>query len=131
MVEILARFRGTSGAESAAGSTGLRVRIGSGYLGYPQKFLATQKKFPVYGMGEEIPAGALEGGWAITLEEQIPADGVEEEEPSEPFYIIVERNGKREVYTQCRWESVSREFTAGGIRKIRTGMAKIRTTMEV
>lgn len=57
--------------------------------------------------------------WTLTLEQMLPADALPEADSQNSFTLTVQHAGGSEVYTDCRWESVSREETVEGIRLTR------------
>ncbi len=57
--------------------------------------------------------------WALSITEMLPLEAVEQSDAGEPFTISLVRNGVRETYGQCRWDSVRRTETAEGVRQWR------------
>ena len=130
VVQIQAAFEGIRGWETIVAYPGLRVKIEEEYLKHPGKFTAEQKKHPVLSMGSDEPVSCVPGAWKFTLEEMLPAEEPEAPACTEPFRMSVERNGIREQYVRCRWQTIRREFTDEGLRQIRTGVAGDRILME-
>ena len=64
--------------------------------------------------------------WSIQLEEQIPVGSPEPAEPTGAFELKIVTDKKTEIYSQCRWTQIRREFSPRGIRRIRTGFAFLR-----
>ena len=75
--------------------------------------------------GEE--ATSLAGmAWEFTLEEFLPVDVSESEDPEEPFTLTVTTGGKSETYTGCRLTARERVTERNGIRQVRRGTAEQR-----
>ena len=85
-----------------------------------------------YVTGESAPAGASQGSslWYIQLEELFPAGTPEKAEPVGAFTLEISTDVKTELYYNCRWTSVKREFSREGLRKIRKGIAMLRQEQE-
>ena len=80
-------------------------------------------------MGQGAAAGfaAKAQPWTVTLEELIPRDIEEPEDPQEPFALVVQRGAIGECYGGCRWTSHYRQDTQEGLRKVRIGVALTRS----
>lgn len=63
------------------------------------------------------------GGWNIRMVQEIPQNGSEEDEPEEPFDLMVTQGGQTHAYRDCCWNSVKREYTQAGMRVERQGLA--------
>lgn len=96
-------------------------------------FTAEQKTetLAIGAMGQAEPAGFVAAAqpWTVKLEELIPRDAVEPEDPGEPFAMIVRRGAIGEYYQGCRWISNHREDTWEGLRRVRTGVALTRSIL--
>lgn len=107
------------------------VAIDDGVMRYATAFSAEQKNevTAVGAMGQDAPVGAVSGKkpWALTLEELIPRDIGEPEDPAEPFVLAVHRGAVRECYEGCYWTGHYRQDTQEGLRKIRTAIALTRS----
>ena len=57
------------------------------------------------------------------LEELVPYGSQETAAPADDFVLRVIRGSTSELYKPCRWSSVSRSFTAEGLRLICKGIA--------
>ncbi len=81
-----------------------------------------------FATGEEAPVGTGTGPWrwSLRLEEQLPVGAKEDWDPPGTFSLALETPAKKEVYTDCLWTSVSREYTSQGLRCVRTGFALAR-----
>ena len=109
------------------------VSIGGVQMKYAMEFSSEQKISvqPVHTMGQAEPAGfaAAPQQWSITLEELIPVDTAEPEEPTEPFTMVVRRGIIGEVYEDCYWTSQLRRDTRQGLEKVRTAAAGKRSVL--
>lgn len=78
-----------------------------------------------YCMGERTPKGISFGcgGWNLSLTEMIPAGGGETTEQTGSFSIQITGMHGSEVYKDCVWTSVKREFTRQGLKCTRKGLA--------
>lgn len=107
------------------------VAIDDALMRYATAFGAEQKieVVTVGAMGKDDPVGALSRGkpWTLTLEELIPRDMEEPEDPAEPFTLTVHRGAVRECYRDCYWMGHTRRDTQEGLRKERTAMALTRS----
>ena len=129
-VSILAVFRGDTGESSH--------RLGPGFKVYLNNVLHhsvtdfTEEKIQKQTM--EYIAGSPEGimivpgsyHWNLCLEEHFPAGVQETPEPEEEFQLRILREGSAQIYEPCRWTSVTRSFTAEGLRRICKGIALTR-----
>lgn len=107
------------------------VSIGGVLMKYVEEFSSEQKHTlkPVGAMGQTDPIGVVSvpQQWGFTVEELIPVDTKEANEPAEPFSLTVSRGNVEESYQQCYWTSQIRRDTQLGLVKIRTGMARSRS----
>jgi hypothetical protein len=86
-----------------------------------------------YEMGENAPIGIGKGKWIwkLRLEELIPAGNAEAMDPEGGFALRLETDTIKETYYQCHWNSIHREFTRQGLRRIRTGISVFRKEEKV
>ena len=107
------------------------VSVGEELMRYTTAFSAEQKTDVIFvgAAGKGAPAGVVGSPlpWTVTLEELIPRDVEEPEDPPEPFDLRVRRGNVEECYRDCRWVSQRRQDTQEGLRKTRVGMALIRS----
>lgn len=130
VVSVLATFTCVTEEDDCTIGPGFTVYIDDMYQHYAIAFseeeeLGTKVE---YVMGESAPAGVSDGCylWNIQLEELIPVGSPETEEPAGAFVLKIVTDQKTEVYSQCRWSSIKREFTQEGLRRIRKGVALLR-----
>lgn len=135
VVSILAAFTGITEADDCVMGPGFRVYQEDNLQPFAVSFQAEQKidVAAQYEMGEDTPIGIRNGSWiwALRLEELIPPGNPEVKDLEGPFVIRVESDTVTEVYSNCRWTSVRREFTRQGLRRIRTGISMLRQEAEV
>lgn len=114
-----------SGAEQ--GELGFSVSIDGKTLPYAMEFTAEeQHKHELrFCMGEREPKAVSlgHGGWNICLVELIPAGGEEAAEQTGSFSIQIDGQHGKELYRECVWTSVKREFTRQGLKCTRKGIA--------
>lgn len=65
--------------------------------------------------------------YSFTIEEQFPRNSWVPDTVTEPFTCTVRRGTVQEVYTGCRWTSISREDRDAQMRQIRRGTAEKQT----
>jgi hypothetical protein len=65
--------------------------------------------------------------WTLMLEELIPRDVEETEDPTEPFDLVVRRGITEECFGGCRWTLHSRQDTQEGLKKVRMALALTRS----
>lgn len=98
---------------------------------YTTAFSAEQKTevTPVGALGVSGAVGLMAAAlpWTLTLEELIPRDVEEPEDPAEPFELVVRRGSVEECYGGCRWASQLRQDTQEGLKKTRTAVALTRS----
>lgn len=80
---------------------------------------------PQYTMGESAPVGICRGSWAwkLYLEEKITGNYMHMGTEPDPVEVKLIRGGITEVYRQCFWESIRREYSREGLHIIRSGLA--------
>lgn len=130
MVQILATFTGVAEEDAFVNGPGFWVYID----GVPLMNVVSVSEEEITGiqaecaMGEKTYSGISAGGqsWSIRLEERIPSGYPEAEEPEGSFVMKIVTPQKTEVYSGCRWTGIQREFSREGLRRIRTGFAKLR-----
>ena len=107
------------------------VSMGGELVRYTTDFSAEQKVEvrPVRAMGSETAVGltAAPQLWTLRLEELIPRDMAEPEDPAEPFDLTVRRGNMEESYGGCRWTSHLRQDTQEGLKRVRTALALTRS----
>ena len=127
VVSVLATFIGVTEAEDCSIWPGFYCYVDNQLHRFTVGFTAVQKTGAVaeYVIGEALPIGTSLGteAWEIRMEELIPVGSPEIAGSSEPFSVRILTDQKTEVYSGCRWSSVSREFTRQGLRRIRSGVA--------
>ena len=129
-VEILATFTGITGTDSWDSGPGFRVRIGTTMLTAVRRFTAQMRQDyqAEYAIGEEGPVGysRKKAFWELTLEELYPVGSPEILDPASPFSLMVTTGEKTELYENCHWTSVRRQFTREGLLRVRTGVSDLR-----
>lgn len=130
MVQILATFTGVADEDSFVNGPGFWVYIDDIPL---MDVVSVSEEEATgfqaeYAMGETAHSGVSAVGqtWSIRLEERIPAGYPEPEEAAEGFTMKIVTSQKTEVYSDCRWSVIQREYTREGLRRIRTGFARLR-----
>lgn len=110
------------------------VSIDGELVRYTTAFSAEQKTevraIGAMGKGEAVGLSGAPQLWNLTLEELIPRDVEEPEEPGEPFELAVCRGMVEECYSGCRWTSHLRQDTQEGLKKLRTAMALTRSVVK-
>ena len=79
------------------------------------------------GQGAALGLSATPEVWTLMLEEVIPRDVTEQDDPTEPFDLVVRRGATEECYGGCRWTLHSRQDTQGGLKKTRMALALTRS----
>lgn len=130
VVSVLATFTCVTEADSCT--------LGPGFSAYinevlqPHAISVSEEELPAYQaeyvMGQSAPAGTSQGSylWNIQLEELIPTGAPETEDPPGAFQLKIVTDVKTEVFYNCRWTSIKREFSREGLRKIRKGISMLR-----
>ena len=119
--EITAVFFGVALEESWLPGPGYAIAIGYQDMEWATGFSIRRQT------DEEITA-ISNAKWVFTLEELLGPGSVDPPDPTEPFTLTVTRDMTDEIFTGCTWTSVEREDTIRGIRQVRTGVAKTRST---
>lgn len=123
-IEIEASFFGTALADEWAAGPGFGVTIGMQDMPHVVSF-GLQRA-----VDEEVTAIA-DAKWQFTLEELLPADSSEPQDPQEPFTLTVVRDMFDEILTGCHWISVKRADTLRGVSQIRVGIANKREVVSI
>lgn len=130
VVSVLATFTGVTEADDCTVWPGFYCYVDNQLHRFAIGFLAVQETGAVaeYEIGEAVPVATSMGSmaWEIQLEELIPVGSPEFASPSDPCIVKIVTDQKTEIYSGCRWTSVSREFTKQGLRRIRKGIALLR-----
>lgn len=130
VVSIMATFTCVTEAENCTMGPGFQVFIQEKLVPYAVSFEAEQVRecHAQYEMGENAPIGIAGGSWLwkLRLEELIPAGNLETINPEGNFELRLENDTTTETYYHCRWQSVRREFTRQGLRRIRSGISMLR-----
>lgn len=76
-------------------------------------------------MGEPVPTGVSEGShyWTIEVEELIPAGSGITREPPDSFTLKLSTENLSEEFTGCSFQTVYREYTKSGLRRVHKGIA--------
>lgn len=130
VVQILATFMGVTEADTFYRGPGFEVYL-EDVIQADAVAISVEEipgKQPEYSMGEGAPSDYYPGAslWNITLEEQISSGSPEPREPDGEFTLKVVSMLKTELYSGCRWNSVYREYTKAGLRRVRKGVARKR-----
>lgn len=130
VVSILATFTGVTDAKDCTIWPGFYCYINDAFQRFAISFSMEQVTGvqAEYGMGEVLPMGFSQGMavWQIQLEELIPAGSPETAEPEGDFVLQIVTDQKTENYSGCRWSNIRRTFTKEGLRRIRSGYARLR-----
>lgn len=133
VVSVLATFTCITEAENCTMGPGFRVYLNDTQLPYVLSFAAEQKQEldARYEFGEDAPIGIGNGSWlwSLRVEELIPAGNVESYRTEDSFTLRLESDTATETYYGCRWNTVRREFTRQGLRRICTGVSMLRQEM--
>ena len=125
-VAITAVYAGMAIGDGALG-LGFSVSIDGETLSYALEFTAEEQYSNElrYCMGERTPRGVSlgYGGWNICLVELIPTGGKETGTQTGSFSLQIDGLYGSEVYQDCVWTSVKREFTRQGLKCTRKGLA--------
>lgn len=122
-VSILATFTGEDGSPLP----GFQVRISNVDRPWAVAFSAEKVREQTLEYATRSPDGvAITSGacyWKLHLEELVPYGSQETPEPNDDFVLRVIRDTGSEIYKPCRWTSVTRSFTAEGLRLVCKGIA--------
>lgn len=127
VVDILATFTGVTEAEDCTIWNGFYCYINNRQqrfaVGFSMEERCEVELQYAYGTGE--PGGSSTGkkGWTIQVEELIPCGSPETEDVQGEFTLKIVTDQTTETYTGCRWNSVKRELSKQGLRRIRSGIA--------
>lgn len=107
------------------------VSVNGELMRYTTAFSAEQKRevrpIGAMGKGEAVGFAVTAQPWVLSLEELIPRDVAEPEDPREPFALVVRRGAVEETYGGCRWTFYLRQDTQEGLRKARAAVALTRS----
>ena len=127
VVSVLATFTGMTEADDCTVWPGFYCYVDDQLHRFAIGFTAVQENGAAaeYVIGEAEPVGTSVGTttWEIRLEELIPVGSPEFESPAGPCVVQILTDQKTEIYSGCRWNQISREFTKQGLRRIRRGVA--------
>lgn len=130
VVQVLATFTGVAEADTFHRGPGFQVYINNIIQADAVQISAeeTPGQQPEYVMGETLPADYYPGDsvWNLQMEELLLSGTPEPAEPEGDFTLKIVSMLKTEVYSGCRWNSVYREYTRDGLRRIRKGIARKR-----
>ena len=124
---MLATFTGMTEADDCTVWPGFYCYVDNQLHRFAIGFTAVQQTGAAaeYVIGESVPVGTSLGtaAWEIQLEELIPVGSPEFDSPMEPCVVKILTDQKTEIYSGCRWTTISREFSKQGLRRIRRGVA--------
>jgi hypothetical protein len=127
VVSVLATFTGMTEADDCTVWPGFYCYVDNQLHRFAIGFTAVQQTGAAaqYVIGEAVPVGTSLGtsAWEIQLEELIPVGSPEFDSPMEPCVVKILTDQKTEIYSGCRWTTISREFSKQGLRRIRKGVA--------
>ena len=127
VVSVLATFTGMTEADDCTVWPGFYCYVDNQLHRFAIGFTAVEKTGAAaeYVIGEAVPVGTSLGTttWEIQLEELIPVGSPEFDSPVEPCTLKILTEQKTEIYSGCRWMTISREFSKQGLRRIRKGVA--------
>lgn len=134
-VEVLATYTGVAEEKNCTIWPGFHIYINGDLHRFATAFSEEEQTgmAAAYAMGEGSPVGFRSGKRErrLYLQEQIPAGSPEPELPSGEFSLEIETNQKRQCYKGCRWESIQREFTKQGLRRVCRGTALTREEVQL
>lgn len=127
VVSVLATFTGMTEADDCTVWPGFYCYVDNQLHRFAIGFTAVQQTGAAaeYVIGEAVPIGTSLGtaAWEIRLEELIPVGSPEFDSSTEPCVVKILTDQKTEIYSGCRWTTISREFSKQGLRRIRKGVA--------
>lgn len=127
VVSVLATFTGMTEADDCTVWPGFYCYVDNQLHRFAIGFTAVQQTGAAaqYVIGEAVPVGTSLGtaAWEIQLEELIPVGSPEFDSPMEPCVVKILTDQKTEIYSGCRWTTISRQFSKQGLRRIRKGVA--------
>ena len=127
VVSVLATFTGMTEADDCTVWPGFYCYVDNQLHRFAIGFTAVQQTGAdaQYVIGEAAPVQTSLGtaAWEIQLEERIPVGSPEFDSPMEPCVVKILTDQKTEIYSGCRWTTISREFSKQGLRRIRRGVA--------
>ena len=129
-VSILATYRGDTGEDSHRLGPGFQVYLNGTQHPWVEDFTEekVQKQTLEYTVRSPEAVAITSGSyyWNLHLEELCPPDFPETTMAEGEFQLRVVRGSSAQVYQVCRWTSVTRSFTAQGLRRICKGIALAR-----
>jgi len=129
-VSILASFEAVT--DNGACITGLDFQVEVNDVPLPWALVFSEERVQEqtleFATRSSLPVAITPGSccWNIRLEELVPTGAQETAEPEGEFRLRVRRGGRSELYGPCRWSSVTRSFSAEGLRRISKGLALTR-----
>jgi len=127
---VHATFLSAAEPEDTVLGPGFQVLIAGKTLPYATAFTALIESDhkTVYSVGMRIPATSTPGPihYSLRLKEMIPIGSELEESEEGTFSIRVVTEQGGEVYHDCRWTSIQRDYTKEGLRQIRKGFGRVR-----
>lgn len=127
VVSVLATFTGVTETDDCTVWPGFYCYVDNQIHRFAIGFTVVQQTGAAaeYAIGEAEPVGTSLGtsSWEIQLEELIPVGSPEFASQSDPCTVKIVTDQMTEIYTGCRWSTVSREFTKRGMRRVRKGVA--------
>lgn len=133
-VSILATYTGAATADDCTVGPGFTVSLNGNCHSWAVRFSEEKIQEQTAEFEARSPvATAITPGcfyWNITLEEQFPQGFPETQLPEAEFQLQLTRDSRSDLYSPCRWTSVTRTFTPEGLRRISKGIALTREEAE-
>lgn len=130
VVPVLATYTCVTEADRCILGPGFDVYIDDNYQPFAVSFTEEEirEHTAEFAMGEPKAVGISLGSrlWHITLEELILPGSPEAEDPEGAFELRIERDAGVETFYHCRWQSIVREMTRSGLRRIRRGISMLK-----
>ena len=127
VVNVLATFTGVTEADDCTIWPGfycyINNRIQRFAVGFSMEERCDVQMIYGYGTGNPVGCSVGENAWTIQVEELIPCGSPETEDVEGEFTMQIVTDQTTETYTGCRWNSVKRELSKQGLRRIRSGIA--------
>lgn len=127
VVEIQATFVGTTEDDQCMIWPGFFCHMDTLYYRFVVGIKIEEQtgRRPEFTMGQPVPTGISEGShyWTIEVEELIPAGAGITPEPPEVFSLQLYTDYLCEEFTGCSFQTVYREYTKSGLRRIHKGIA--------
>lgn len=126
-VSILATFPGIPENSDCIMGAGFQIYLDGAYHPWAVAFTEEKVQEQSIEFATRSPAAvAITPGsyyWNIRLEELIPYGSQETTEPEMEFKLRILREGRAQLFSPCRWSSITRSFSAEGLRRICKGIA--------